>query len=139
MRPALYLDGVHAEVLDRTPGEAVVNVSIKVDLERYSAEDRSAEFRYKLVVSSRIGQISMTGTLVLLADSDIDLEELEKIAYESRRNAVPATIFQLIIFNLQPLLLHVEKEMGMPITPLLPGHVEQRKEEREEKKVLLYQ
>jgi len=115
----MLVNVVHAEVVNRAPGNVVVNISVNVELRRYSAEEGLIEFDYKIAVSSRIGQVSVSGSLFMFAETEEDRRELRRLAEESKKG-VPQHIAQIIVLNSEPLILLIEKEMGMPITPILP-------------------
>jgi len=122
----LVLNALHAEVFNREPGAILVNVVAKAELKRYSGEEGFLEFSFKLMVSSRIGQITSDGSFILVAENEEERNALEKLAEESKKK-VPVHVIQNIVLNLQPLILIVEKEMGMPITPLMMQMAEEEK------------
>lgn len=51
---------------------------------------------------------------------------MEKLAEESKKK-VPQNVIQGIVLGAQPLILLIEKEMGLPITPLMMQVVEEEK------------
>lgn len=122
----MVLNALHAEVFNREPGAILVNVVAKAELKRYSGEEGFLEFSFKLMVSSRIGQITSDGSFILVAENEEERNALEKLAEESKKK-VPVHVIQNIVLNLQPLILIVEKEMGMPITPLMMQMAEEEK------------
>lgn len=126
MRLQLVLNALHAEVFNREPGAILVNVVAKAELKRYSGEEGFLEFSFKLMVSSRIGQITSDGSFILVAENEEERNALEKLAEESKKK-VPVHVIQNIVLNLQPLILIIEKEMGMPITPLTMQMAEEEK------------
>jgi len=126
LRSQLVLNALHAEVFNREPGAILVNVVVKAELKRYSGEEGFLEFSYKLVVSSRVGQITSDGSFILVAESEEERSALEKLAEESKKK-VPQNIIQGIVLGAQPLILLIEKEMGLPITPLMMQVVEEEK------------
>jgi len=118
MHIQICINRVYAEVLNRSLGDVRINISVKIELQRFSAEIGAIEFVYRIEIMSRVGHIAVDGVMTMFAESDNDREELKRLAEESKKG-VPPYIAQIIVLNVEPLVLILEKEMGMPITPII--------------------
>ena len=118
----MRVSSIHADVLERTADAVVAKVEIGTKLLKYSKEDMVCEYSFKLTVSSAAGQVSLSGELYMLAEAEDELLELSKLVEESKKGGAPPQVIEAISLLATPLLTHIEKEMGLPITPLFLKH-----------------
>lgn len=121
MQAHIIITSIHAHADESEGSVDVVKVRLDITLERFSRDDRECEYKFRVQVLAGVGEIDMAGVLYLRAETEDELKELSRMAIESKKEMIPDQVIHTVMLLVTPLLTHIEKEMGIPITPLTPA------------------
>lgn len=116
MRVHVLLESVQGKVYSRSVWNARVQVSVRVHIEKFSKDAGEAWFSYTLIRTSKLHRITLTGRLILHAEDEEEVKELE--AYATREKSLDPLV-RAIAVRLQPLILHIEEEFNLLMLPTL--------------------
>lgn len=114
MRAFITLNSVEASVLDRTPGPINIDVHIDITDKTFIRKSRAARFAFKLTKKTRTAKIALDGSMIVVAEGEEELAKLEE--YVSAEKP-PLPVVNTILTQTQPLILHIEEELRVPIIP----------------------